>query len=104
MYDGSIKKVEDIVVGDKVMGDDSTPRNVLSLARGREMMYKLTPFGDEDNFVICNAHHDIPMYSFDGSYEIIEAKELYNTRNSSRPQTLEVPKYNYLKKKSEIKM
>ena len=30
MYDGSIKKVEDILVGDVVMGDDSTPRNVLS--------------------------------------------------------------------------
>ncbi|HEY9130029.1 MAG TPA: replicative DNA helicase [Sulfurovum sp.] len=39
MYDGSLKKVEDIKVGDKLMGDDSTPRNVLSLARGREEMY-----------------------------------------------------------------
>jgi len=39
MYDGSIKKVEDVVVGDLLMGDDSTPRKVLSLARGREQMY-----------------------------------------------------------------
>jgi len=39
MYDGSIKNVEDIVVGDLLMGDDSTPRKVLSLARGREKMY-----------------------------------------------------------------
>ncbi|MGC9350520.1 MAG: replicative DNA helicase [Sulfurovum sp.] len=39
MYDGSLKNVEDVVVGDKLMGDDSTPRNVLSLARGREEMY-----------------------------------------------------------------
>lgn len=29
MYDGSLKKVEDIVVGDRVMGPDSTPRTVL---------------------------------------------------------------------------
>ena len=43
MYDGTIKKVQDIKVGDKLMGDDSTPRNVLSLARGREMMYKIIP-------------------------------------------------------------
>jgi replicative DNA helicase len=34
-----LKKVEDVKVGDKLMGDDSTPRNVLSLARGREQMY-----------------------------------------------------------------
>jgi len=39
MYDGSLKKVEDVRVGDMLMGDDSTPRRVLSLARGREMMY-----------------------------------------------------------------
>ena len=39
MYSGELKKVEDIVVGDELMGDDSTPRKVLSLARGREEMY-----------------------------------------------------------------
>ena len=98
MYGGSTKKVEDIVIGDVLMGDDGTPRNVLSLARGREMMYKVTPFADENNFFICNAHHDIPMYSFDGSYEIIEAEKLYNIRNSTFSCTLEVPEYNYLRK------
>lgn len=39
MYDGSVKEVQDIVVGDKLMGVDSTPRTVLSLARGEEEMY-----------------------------------------------------------------
>jgi replicative DNA helicase len=39
MYDGTLKKVEDIEVGELLMGDDSTPRKVLSLAHGREMMY-----------------------------------------------------------------
>lgn len=39
MFDGTLKNVEDVVVGDQLMGEDSTPRNVLSLARGREMMY-----------------------------------------------------------------
>jgi len=39
MYDGTLKRVEDVKVGDQLMGDDSTPRNVLSLARGREEMY-----------------------------------------------------------------
>ena len=41
MYDGSIKVVQDIVVGDVLMGDESGPRTVLSLARGQEMMYKV---------------------------------------------------------------
>ncbi|MCB0546586.1 MAG: replicative DNA helicase [Phaeodactylibacter sp.] len=39
MYDGSLKKVEDVAVGDLLMGDDSTPRKVHSLARGRERMF-----------------------------------------------------------------
>lgn len=43
MHDGTTKPVEAVAVGDKLMGPDSQPRNVLSLARGREMMYRVTP-------------------------------------------------------------
>ncbi|MEM0994605.1 MAG: DnaB-like helicase N-terminal domain-containing protein, partial [Bacteroidota bacterium] len=39
MYDGSLKKVENIRVGDLLMGVDNSPRKVLSLGRGREQMY-----------------------------------------------------------------
>lgn len=39
MFDGSLRNVEDVKVGDKLMGDDSKPRTVISLARGREKMY-----------------------------------------------------------------
>ena len=39
MYDGSVKKVQDIKPGDQLMGPDSTPRNVLSTCQGEEMMY-----------------------------------------------------------------
>jgi len=59
MYDGSIKNVEDVVVGDQLMGDDSTPRNVLSLARGRENMYKVIPKKGEPH--ICNESHMLSL-------------------------------------------
>lgn len=39
MFDGRMKKVEDVVVGDVLMGDDSTPRNVLSTTSGIDQMY-----------------------------------------------------------------
>ena len=39
MYDGTYKNVEDVQVGEQLMGVDSTPRNILSLARGQEQMY-----------------------------------------------------------------
>lgn len=43
MYDGSVKQVEDIRVGDRLMGPDSKPRTVLGLCRGREKMFRITP-------------------------------------------------------------
>ena len=55
MYDGAIKMVQDIKVGDVIMGDDSTPRNVLTLARGREMMYKVIPTKG-DPYIVNESH------------------------------------------------
>lgn len=55
MYDGCFKNVQDIIPGDQIMGDDSTPRNVISLARGRETMYKITPETGEP-YVVNESH------------------------------------------------
>lgn len=43
MYDGSIRPVESIVVGDLLMGPDSESRYVTSLVRGHSLMYRITP-------------------------------------------------------------
>jgi len=56
MYDGSLKKVEDIKIGDKLMGPDSTSRTVLKLARGREKMWKVEPKKGAENFVVNRNH------------------------------------------------
>lgn len=42
MYDGTQKMVQDVCIGDKLMGDDSRPRNVLDLGKGIDKMYKIT--------------------------------------------------------------
>lgn len=55
MFDGTIKPVEDIIIGDCLMGPDSTPRNVLALGRGQEMMYKVTPTKG-DPYVVNESH------------------------------------------------
>lgn len=41
MYNGTLSKVEDIKVGDRLMGPDSTPRTVLNLVRGSQQMYDI---------------------------------------------------------------
>ena len=47
MYDGSLKKVEDIQIGNLVMGDDGTSREVIELHSGTDQMYKITPTNGE---------------------------------------------------------
>lgn len=59
MYDGTIKKVEDIVVGDLLMGDDSTPRKVLTLHRGQQEMRKIIP--RKGNSFIVNKDHILSL-------------------------------------------
>ena len=55
MYDGSIKMVQDIIVGDVIMGDDSQPRNVLSLGRGVDDLYEVIPSKGE-KYVVNSEH------------------------------------------------
>lgn len=55
MYDGSVKRVQHVTEGDLLMGPDSTPRKVLSLARGREAMYKVTPVKG-DPYIVNESH------------------------------------------------
>ena len=43
LSDGSIELVENIKEGDFLMGDDSKPRRVLSIARGQDKMYDIIP-------------------------------------------------------------
>ena len=55
MYDGTIKEIQDIKIGDMLMGDDSTSRKVLNLGRGQDEMYKISNIkGDE---YIVNSEH-----------------------------------------------
>ncbi len=42
MYDGSLKNVENITVGDTLMGNDSTKREVLKTHNGRGILYRIT--------------------------------------------------------------
>ena len=60
MYDGSVKMVEDITDGDLLMGDDSTPREVLSIARGKDQMFRIIPRKGGNSFV-CNESHIISL-------------------------------------------
>ena len=55
MSDGLRKNVQDIQVGDHVMGDNSHPRRVLKLARGKSDMYRIKPIKG-DPYVVNGDH------------------------------------------------
>ena len=59
MFDGSIKNVEDIVIGDSLMGPDSNSRNVLELRRGTDNMYCITPV--KGNSFVVNENHILSL-------------------------------------------
>lgn len=59
MHDGSIKRVEDVEVGDQLMGPDKGPRSVLSLKRGYGDMVEVSV--GEETFVV-NSDHILTLF------------------------------------------
>jgi len=84
MFDGSIKMVQDIQVGELLMGDDSTPREVLSLATGKDEMYDIIPTKGEKYTV--NQEHILCL-----KMEI----SIKKIKNSYRVSWFENHKFNY---------
>jgi hypothetical protein len=61
MWDGTIEKVQDVRVGDYIMGPDSKARKVLSVCRGVEELWRVTPLKG-DPYVV-NASHILSLKS-----------------------------------------
>lgn len=60
MFDGTNKKVQDIQIGDFVMGDDYTQRQVLRLCFGEEPIYRVTL--EDGTFFECNESHECVVF------------------------------------------
>ncbi len=85
MYDGTIRKVEDIRVGDLLMGPDSKPRKVLSLAHGWDEMYDVVPVKG-DTYRVNEPH--------------ILSLQLTPDKRHKFPRTINIPVVDYLNKGS----
>lgn len=76
LYNGQIKKVEDVVVGDLLMGDDSTPRKVLSTTRGHGKMYSIKSLRPKNSKPwTCNEDHILCLRYKDSSIIEISVKD-----------------------------
>ena len=76
MYDGTIKMVQNIKVGDMIMGDDSTPRKILSTCTGKETLYRITPIKGDS--WVCNESHILSLISNHNISKSIRKNNIYD--------------------------
>ena len=62
MHDLTTKAVENLIIGDKLIGDDTNIRLVTSVSRGQESMYMVCPSNLRFDSYVCNRSHIIPVF------------------------------------------
>lgn len=91
MYDGSVKKVQDITPEDILIGPDSKKRKITSIARGREVCYDIIP--NQGESWGCNESHILSLKVADkrgfrgvskGGVLNISVKEYLNLSNRAK--------------------
>lgn len=75
MFDGSVKAIENIEVGDLVMGPDSLSRTVLSTEAGSDDIYEVTP--TKGSKIFCTLTHKLSVKGLNPS----------TRRDFNRPKT-----------------
>lgn len=80
LFNGHIKRSQDIVVGDTLIGDDGTMRTVLEISKGEDLMYEINQTNGI-SYTINNSHKLILI----NKTEIIEVTvdEYFNISNKN---------------------
>lgn len=87
MADGSLRAVEDVAVGDAVMGPDSLPRNVLSTTRGPDKLFRVRQSHAMD--YVVNQNHVLSLRK--RSRALKQKGETSSAGNSRRPGGIYAP-------------
>ncbi len=85
-YDGTIHYVEDIKIDDLLMGDDSTPRKVTKVYRGRDIFFKISrknmePYYATGNHIVSLRYNTKPQLNHDKKdmrFKVMYADNLIN--------------------------
>ncbi len=87
MADGTQCYVQDVQVGDHLMGDDSSPRKVVSTCQGREKMYRIVDVLADTAYTV-NASHILSLIDVEtGQIEDVSLKD-YLSLSVERQQKL----------------
>ena len=63
MFNNAIKYVQDIKVGELILGDDYYPRTVMSLGEGYDDMYDIIDVNNPSSYYTVNKSHILSLYS-----------------------------------------
>ena len=92
MFNGTTKLVQNIIIGDQLMGDDSTPRTVLNLVNGFDDMYQISNVKNE-SYIVNGDHILCLTYTNKKRIFFMEALNLYrvqwfgNIKNSKKSKS-----------------
>lgn len=81
MFDGTIKKVEELKVGDSLMGPDSKPRTILSTCRGTDDMFEIVP--KKGRPFTCNTPHVLTLKGFEPYLSVCHNRDEEHVANYS---------------------
>lgn len=98
-YDGSLINVEDIKVGDKLMGDDSTARIVLETHSGEGQLYKITPIKG-DSYTVNGEHILCLKYSNQEHVYYNKSRNRYGAKYVTFENGLPQAKYKFFNVKN----
>ena len=88
MYDGIMKNVQDVNIGDVIMGDDSTPINVIETCHNYDEMFKVIPNRGEP-------------YTVNKQHKLVLKSSGFNRYNKN--EIVEITVENYLKETTTFK-
>ncbi len=92
MYNGSIKKVQNIKQNELLMGDDSTPRKVINLISGTDTMYRITNVKKE-SYIVNEEHILCLKYTNKKSIRYSEKERCYIVKWFSREIFRQISKH-----------
>lgn len=97
MYDGSLRKVEDVNPGDLLMGPDSKPRRVISTVVGDGLMYRVVPSKGEP--FTCNDVHVLSLKRTSYQTHAANRRKVNVLKNT----IINIPLEDYLKRSHTFK-
>jgi hypothetical protein len=106
MWDGTVKKIQDIVIGDILIGDDGNPREVLNTFNGEDNLYEVKQ-ENGINYVVNSKHELVLKYT--GNNIIKKISDNNYTINTLNVEKLKRKTYYYKtyqdakNKKNELK-